>query len=114
MRKQIEPLKHEADAAALPRKLPFGRWANLAVLPLDTSDRLPFEIDDAITRTLEMAYAAQQRGLARTRCANDDDCFAASNVEIDRSQHGLVGECFRQTARGQHQFAVVSAGCHQK
>src|SRR5215510_3426156 len=102
MRKQIEPLEHEADTAALARKLALGRWANLAVVPLDTSDRLAFEIDEACTRALEMAYAAQQRCLTGARCANDDNCFAASDVEIDRSQHSLIAECFRQTARGQH------------
>src|SRR5215831_2349265 len=109
MRKQIEPLEHEADTAALARKLALGRWANLAVLPLNTSDRLAFEIDETCTRALEMAYASQQRCLARARCANDDNCFAASDVEINRSQHGLVGECLRQAARGQHQITGVGA-----
>src|SRR6516225_5208124 len=113
MRKQIEPLEHEADAAALARKLALGCWANLAILPLDTSDRLTVEIDKPCTRAFEMAYAAQQRCLARARCANDDNRFATSDVEIERSQHGLVGECFRQTARGQHQITGVGRRCHQ-
>jgi hypothetical protein len=114
MRKQVEPLEHEADAAALARKLALLRWTKAAVLPLDASDRLAFEIDEACARALEMANAAQQCCLARARCANYDDCFAARDVKIDRAQHSLIGECFGQAARGQHQIAGVGAGCHQK
>ena len=66
MREQIEALEHEADAAALDRKLALG-----SVLPAardgDAADRPAVDVDRAGGRQFQMADAAQQRGLAGAR-----------------------------------------------
>ena len=75
MREQVEALEHHADFAAhLVDALEIGRQFGAV------HDDLPFLV------FLQAVDAADQRGLARTRGAGDDDAFAPHDLEVDIPQ----------------------------
>ena len=100
MRKQVEALEHETDAAALDGELALGRFLP-AARDGNAADRPAVDVDDAGARQFEMIDAAQQRGLAGPGGADDDDCLAIADVEVDIAQHGLRAEGLGQPSDAQ-------------
>jgi hypothetical protein len=86
MRPQVELLEDHAQVGADPRHLgPVGGMpAQTLAAP---ADRLALEADLAVLAVLQQIGAAQQRGLARARGADQRDDMAARRHHVDALQH---------------------------
>ena len=104
VRKQVEALEHEADAAALDRELAFGRILE-AARDRDPPDRTAVNVDRAAVRESPGAFldAAQQRSFLPEPDAPDHHHrLAAADVEVDIAQHRARAEALRQVPYAQH------------
>src|SRR5690242_11996432 len=97
MRKQIEALEHESDAAALLCQRVLGSILPVsAVAARHAANQPAVQVDRAARRPLEIIDAAEQRCLPGARRADNDHRLALRDIEIDLAQHGLSTECFAQ------------------
>lgn len=83
MRKQIETLKDDADAAT------DGVWVET-----DRSDFGVVEQDRSVVNSLEQVDATQQGRLARTACTDKRDNFTGVDRQADVAQHMVVTKRF--------------------
>ncbi len=79
VRKQVELLEHEADAAA--------QRVDVHALGVDV---LAVDADDALADGFEPVDGADERGLARARRAAHDQHFAASDLQADILEHMVL------------------------
>ena len=67
---------------------------------------LAHQLHAATGRRVQRAQQVQQGALARSRCADDGQCFAGMHLQVDALQHGHVepafGEALGQALRLQH------------
>ena len=64
--------------------------------------------DDALIGYLQPVERAQQRGLSRTRGADDRDDLTLGDGQIDTIQYGLISEALLQTLNLNHRTALLS------
>ena len=92
MGKQVETLEHEADAAALDRKLALGGRPSSrrrSGRGRSVGRRRPRCRRSAVRDEM---MQRSKRGLAGPGGADDDDSLAAADLEVDIAQHGLGAE----------------------
>ncbi len=111
VREQVEALKHETEAAALPRELGF--WQRTATRR--RTDALPAKADRAAVRRFQIVDTAQQRRLARPRRPDQHHRLPVPDLERDRWQDDLVVEALVQAVDGQERrgrgLALVPDRC---
>jgi hypothetical protein len=81
VRVEVERLEHHADAAAHGVDVDPGRHEVHALDP-----------DRARRRLFQAVAAAQQRGFARARGADDEDQLASGDLEVDALENLEVAE----------------------
>src|SRR5262245_59968609 len=87
VRKQIEALEHETDAAALLRERMLGCILPVSAPGRNAANKPVIEINRAGRRTLEIIYAAKKRRLARARGSNNHHGVALGDSEVDVAQN---------------------------
>jgi hypothetical protein len=110
VREEVELLEHHAHPLAQPVQPALAIDHAIAT---GFADRLAFEDDTSGIGPLKKVDAAQQRALARPRCADDRDPVTTRDCEIDTGEHLGISEALADPLKGENGEAHQSRGVHQ-